>query len=469
LPNKAQIYAELADRQTRNITGSRENWTGFLNTAGRLYKYPFEEQLMIYAQRPNAQACASFDLWNENMNRYIRRGSKGIALLDMTSGKPRLKYVFDYADTADGRRNPRRPFIWELNPEHEKPVTETLATNYDLPDSNKSVGDMIYDLAQELSTNYYNMYDTDIQNSFEGSYLEDYEEYDRETTFIDAMTVSTAYAIMTRCGIDPAAYIGDEAFLPIFDFTSPTSVYALGTAVSTVTEEILRDIEVTIKKYEREKIAERSAVNERTDIQPTRGLSVSEYSVERSNDGITRQIRNDENELSETIPSDIIHDVDVTGENLSALSGNRTNSDRTIESDNDGIINTNIAARQSNRPDSVDGSHEQFEIASGRNNPDGTDLHLDQNENIDTEETPSEEETGGVILFPVIPTEQEQIESIQKSEETDLTLQPVVITQDDIDNAILLWNGDHDSKARVFNFMLENGRARNTAEFLKNE
>ena len=121
-PTKVQLYAELADRQARHVTGSRDDWTGFLTTAGRLYKYPFDEQLMIYAQRPDAVACAPFDTWKDPMHRYIKRGSKGIALLDHTSDKPRLRYVFDYADTEDGWRNSRRPYIWQMKPEHEQTV-----------------------------------------------------------------------------------------------------------------------------------------------------------------------------------------------------------------------------------------------------------------------------------------------------------------------------------------------------------
>ena len=464
MPTKTQIYADLADRQARQITESRETWTNFLDAAGRLYKYPFEEQLLIHAQRPDAQACASFDFWHEPMNRYIKKGSKGIALLDTTSGTPRLKYVFDYADTADGRRNPHRPFIWELKPEHEQTVAETLARNYDIPASN-NIGNMLYDLAQELSTNYYNANDVDIQDCFEDTYLEDYDEYDRETSFIEAMTVSTAYTLMKRCGIDPTEYISDEDFQTIFDFNAPDAVYALGKAVSTVTEDVLRDIEVTVKKYVREQTAERSNANERIDVQPTRGLFVPEYSVEREQTPVARQIRNDENGIPERTQTDSVHEIHTQRTIIPPLFTDRGRGDNAVDTDNDGVIKERPAAQQGNRPDGVDSSHERVESSSGGNNPERVDIQLNENTDPQTE-TPLEDDTSGVLVFPDMPSEQEQIEAIRQSEEA---AQPPVILQDDIDRAILDWNGDNDSRARVFDFMRENGRARQTAEYLKNE
>ena len=154
MPSKLQTYAVLAENQTRQITGSRERWTNFLTTAGRLYKYPFEEQLMIHAQRPDATACAPLEMWNKPMNRYVRRGSKGIALIDNTGDKPRLRYVFDVSDTIDGRHNPRRPYIWEMKPEHESAVANALSNSHDTCNLHESIGDLIFGLAHELSARY---------------------------------------------------------------------------------------------------------------------------------------------------------------------------------------------------------------------------------------------------------------------------------------------------------------------------
>ncbi len=260
MASKYQFYSELADSQARQVTSTMNSWTGFLSTAGRLYKYPFEEQLMIHAQRPDAVACAPLETWNTPMNRYVRRGSKGIALIDNTSDKPRLKYVFDYSDTEDGRHNARRPKFWELTPEYESVVVEALQKQYGTNDfsSTDNFSDYIFGLARELSARYYGDNRDDVEYSVEGSFLEEYDEYNVRTAFLEALTVSTAYTLMTRCGVDPSEYIGDEDFQPVFDFNSPRSVYTLGKAVSILSEEVLREIEVTIKSHERQTAAERT-------------------------------------------------------------------------------------------------------------------------------------------------------------------------------------------------------------------
>ena len=235
MPTKLQFFAELADRQARQVTGSREGWTGFLTTAGRLYKYPFDEQLMIHAQRPDAVACAPLETWNNPMNRYVRRGSKGIALIDQVSDKPRLRYVFDYADTEGGKYNPHRPFIWQMKPEYEQVVADALKEKYQTPVSQNDVGNIIFGLAHELAARYYYDNASDIWGSVKGSFLEGYDEFNISVAFCEAMTVSVAYSIMTRCGIDPAEHFKDEDFQPVFDFNTPDTVFTLGQAVSTVT------------------------------------------------------------------------------------------------------------------------------------------------------------------------------------------------------------------------------------------
>jgi len=284
LASKLELYSELADRQARQITGSRESWTGFLDTAGRLYKYPYDEQLMIYAQRPDATACAPLEMWNKPMNRFVKRGSKGIAIIDTNGERPRLRYVFDVADTIGGRQQARKPYVWELKPEHERAVIEAIDRAYNIDsfmgwDSfngraliGHGIGDVIFGLAHELSARYYEDHQDDIGNSVEDSFLENYGEQDVKSAFRDALTVSAAYCIMSRCGINASEYLDDEDFLPIFDFNTTESVNALGRAVSNVSEEVLRNIEITIKNYERVHTAERSETHERTDIQQERQL-----------------------------------------------------------------------------------------------------------------------------------------------------------------------------------------------------
>lgn len=160
MPTKAQSFAQLAEYTAEHLTSSLANWTGFLTTAGRLYKYPYHEQLMIYAQRPDATACADYELWNNKMNRYVRRGSTGIALLDPTDDKPRLKYVFDVSDTG-GRENSRRPFLWEMQDHHNEPILEMLADKFDVKES--SLFEAFDILARNLSKEYYEDHREDIR------------------------------------------------------------------------------------------------------------------------------------------------------------------------------------------------------------------------------------------------------------------------------------------------------------------
>lgn len=251
-----QQYHQLADRMATQITSSYQSWTDFLTTAARLYKYPYHEQLMIYAQRPDATACAEYDLWNKRMGRYIRQGAKGIALIDHSGDAPRLRYVFDVADTRGTARS-RSPYLWEFRPEHERVVSHALEQQYSI----RYAGDFADQLEQICSvkvTEYFLAHEQDILGIVDGSYLEQYHNYDKGVAFLNAAAVSTTYMLLSRCGLAENAHFGPEDFMPVFDFNTPQTVDALGSAISGISEEILRNIEVTIKKYEREKATSKS-------------------------------------------------------------------------------------------------------------------------------------------------------------------------------------------------------------------
>ena len=266
MPTKLQLLSELAEETARSVTSSLKNWTGFLTTVGRLYKYPYHEQLMIYAQRPDATACAEYELWNNTMNRYVRRGSKGIGLLDPTGDTLKLKYVFDISDTG-GRENSRRPFLWEMQEHHKEPVLKMLKDRYGAEDSTLSDG--FYNIARNMSKEYYDNHKDDIRYLIENSFLEEYDEDNLRLAFEDAATVSTAYTLMKRCGVDTEGYFSHNDFSSIFDFNTADAVALLGTAVSEQSEQIFRQISITIIKTERE----RGKENERNHLQQERGLS----------------------------------------------------------------------------------------------------------------------------------------------------------------------------------------------------
>ena len=245
MPSKTEEYLVLAQRTANGLTRYWESWTDYLTTASRLYKYPFADQLMIYAQRPDATACADYDVWNSRMNRYVRRGAKGIALLDESSGFPRLHYVFDVSDTGV-RRNSRDPEVWQLGPDLVQPVSEMLAATYGI--SGERVSQQLADVAGKLVADYWDNNSGDILAIVDGSLLMDYDEAGVEMQFKSAAAISVTYTLLERCGYEPTGWFDKDDFQAIYNFSTPDSVYALGAAVSDMSREVLRNIERTVKK-----------------------------------------------------------------------------------------------------------------------------------------------------------------------------------------------------------------------------
>ena len=225
MSSKTEEYLALAQRTANGLTRYWESWTDYLTTASRLYKYPFADQLMIYAQRPDATACADYDIWNNRMNRYVRRGSKGIALLDESSGFPRLHYVFDVSDTGV-RRNSRDPEMWQLGPDLVQPVSEMLSKTYGI--SGERVSQQLADVAGKLVADYWDNNSEDISAIVDGSLLMDYDEAGVEMQFKSAAAISVTYTLLERCGFEPDGYFDKDSFQAIYDFSTPDTVYTLG-------------------------------------------------------------------------------------------------------------------------------------------------------------------------------------------------------------------------------------------------
>ena len=271
MPNKTEEYLALAQRTANGLTRYWESWTDYLTTASRLYKYSFPDQLMIYAQRPDATACADYDIWNNRMNRYVRRGSKGIALLDQSSSVPRLHYVFDVSDTGV-RRNSRDPEVWQLNDDLFQPVSEMLAQEYGI--HHERLSQQIADIAGKLAESYWDNNSTDILAIVDGSFLMDYDDAGQELQFKSAAAISIMYTILERCGFEPEGYFDRDDFQAIYDFSTPDAVYALGTAVSDCSRDVLRNIERTVKTTIRRRNNERSQheYEQQSELHADRGL-----------------------------------------------------------------------------------------------------------------------------------------------------------------------------------------------------
>ena len=370
MPTKAELYAQMAEKVAVQLTGSWQEWAGFLTTAARLYKYPYHEQLMIYAQRPDATACAEYDLWNSRMGRYVRRGSKGIALVDDSGDRPRLRYVFDISDTGT-REHSRTPWLWQLEEPHLAPVQAMLEERYEV--TGDDLGEQLARVARKLAEEYWTDHRRDIFHIVDGSFLEEYDEYNIEVQFKSAATVSTTYALMSRCGLEPEQYFGHEDFMPIFDFNTPASIGALGTAVSQVNQQVLRQIGVTIQNYEREQLAERSVTHgEQPDLHEERRLPDSRPEPERAAVEAPRQVRQDAQNVPEGAPAHPVQPPTDEREAVPAPSGDRRDREQPSGADDTpaGGGGGRDGAAESPRPDAVGGPDEHLQ-GPGRGDSDG--------------------------------------------------------------------------------------------------
>ena len=432
MPSKVQLYAQMADRTAEQITGSYQKWTAFLTTAARLYKYPYNEQLMIFAQRPEATACAEYDLWNKQMRRYVRRGSKGIALVDTSSDQPKLRYVFDVSDTSGGE-NSRRPYLWEYRQEHREVVSAALEQRFDVS-GESGLADQLERVAAQLVDEYWHDNRRDIVGIVDGSFLEDYDEFNIGAAFRNAAVVSTTYTLLSRCGMQPGDYFEHEDFLNVFDFNTPQTVAALGTAISQSSELVLRQIEVTIKNYEREKIAERSESHERTDLHPQRGLSDSRSEPDRAATSPAGQVRQDAEGLPEGASSGAVEQPAAVREAVPPSAGDRRGSGQPAGTDDAGAdeVGGRDRSAESQRPDEVGRADEHAESAGRGNDPHGVGVQL----------TMFDAPAGAQMSF--FPSEAEQIQSIAEAESVTPSAFSMFISQNDIDH-ILRAGGNADA------------------------
>ena len=455
MPSKTQFYAQLAAETAGRLTESLQAWTAFLETSARLYKYPYYEQLLIFAQKPGATACAGYEVWNDTMHRYVRRGSKGIALIDSSGDTPRMKYVFDVSDTGGGA-NARRPFLWEYRPEHQNSVTAALEQRFGQAGS-VSLALQLEAIAGDLIESWWEEHRQDILGIVDGSFLEEYDEDNLRAVFKQAGTVSAAYMLMHRCGLDPSGTFTHEDFLPVFDFNTPATVGFLGTAISEASEQVLRQIEVTIKRYEREHRAERTESHERTELQSERGLSDSGPEPERDGGDAAGQVREDAESLSEGAPPGAVLEFAPDGEAVSPSEGDRQDGaepsgDDDAEADDSGGDQRDDESRE---PDAVGGSDEQLQGPGGGDDSPGTGLQLIE----DAYEGP-----GQMSLFP---SEAEQIEQVAEAESVPETLPAFSIPQEDIDLLLIFGSNDNAGRMRIATEFMKQKAVEDLAAFLK--
>ena len=415
MSSKTEEYLVLAQRTANGLTRYWESWTDYLATASRLYKYSFPDQLMIYAQRPDATACADFDIWNNRMNRYVRRGAKGIALLDESSGFPRLHYVFDVSDTGV-RRNSRDPEVWQLGPDLVQPVSEMLNKTYGI--SGERVSQQLADVAGKLVADYWDNNGGDIRAIVDGSLLMDYDEAGVEMQFKSAAAISVTYTLLERCGFEPAGWFDKDDFQAIYNFSTPDAVFALGAAVSDMSRDVLRQIERTVKTTIRRRNNERSQYEyeqQERDLLDRRGLPAPEPDPEPAPEaaGQVRQAAPDVPD--EPSPGVVQHDAPER-EPVPAPDGGGANSREPDAANHGAVAEAGPGPGQGAESDGMGAAHEQPESAGRGTGADGADLQLS-------------------FLDANIPTEAQQIEKIDQAE-SEKTPSAFVLSQAEIGNEL---------------------------------
>ena len=443
MSEKTLYYAQLAEDTARRLTGNWERWAGFLATAGRLYKYPYPDQLMIYAQRPDATACASYDVWNDRMNRYVRRGSKGIALLDDTGDRLRLRYVFDLADTGT-RQNSRDPWLWTLEDRHRIPVAAMLERRYgtdaaDLPQQ-------LADAAGQLADAYWADHGQEIGGILANSMLEEYDELNRGLAFKRAVTASTTFALLSRCGYAPENHFGAETFRNIYEFNTPATAAALGTAVSESSREILLQIAAVVRQVERDIAEERRLWDEQHEyrVQAQRGLSGPEHRTEPAADALG-QVRADAPDISQGESASPLQSPAPERDAVPAPGGDRPDSEGPLGPADGGAAETEPSPGQNGAADGLGAAHERSENAGRGSDPERVDFQLS-----------------------FFATEAEQIAQIDQRAETE-QVSAFSFSEADWRAALASGSGFENGKARIIAYYAENHSAKERTAFLKQE
>ena len=440
---KYTSYAELAEKTLRRITENTDNWTAFLSSSANLHKYPFADQLMIYAQRPDATACADFDTWNKRMGRYVKCGSSGIALIDDSKNTPKLRYVFDISDTG-ARANTPEFHLWQCDKEQ---LDAALREAYGVETGETFT--QIESVSETLAAEYWTEHKRDIADIIADSFLEEYDIDTVSVRFRQAAAASMTYAVLHRCGMNPDMYMDSEDFRAIVEFNTPDTVTALGTAVSEMSETVLRTIEKTVKNAERTDEHEN-----RADLHERRGIHFPELEAERN--GENREVRQNEEGIPENTSSDTVQQTPSFGETVQTSLGDREDGAGENRADNERAGSTEQREREDEggKSDALGADDEQPESPSGRSDPDRADIQLS---------TSGEQ----ISLFDGIafPTESEQIEYIDKAETA--AFSAFSLSPDDIDTVLRYGGNADDSRMHITAEFMKDKPTEAHAEYLK--
>ena len=499
--SKLQDIRELAQEHATLVSSSPRDWMGYMDTAARLYRYPFTDQLLIHAQHPQATACASLELWNEKMFRWVNRGARGIALLDENGHNTRLRYVFDISDThmvAGGRS----PYLWQMQEHQQEEILTHLAEAYGLEEKDTgTLSDALMAVAREMVAGSLEEYLDGLEYAAEGTYLEDLDEVTIRSDFRQLATDSVYYMLCRRCGLEPMELLEEEDFMHITDYNRLSVLTFLGNAASQISESVLIDIGRTVHKISLEEARKEVEIsNERnynnfntlmrenknqdvennkeenieneggtdygTDISSQGGLPVSEPDRrgERSDD---REIRDASEDIPEGTQEQPVSEP-VPDRKAEQPSGR----DREGSTGEDGQPDGETAEEpsgtgQGSRPDGLDSTYERTDGNSGREHLDGIGIQLVE----DTREdglSKAEEEIASALSLPEYPTANEQKRQIGERVAA-LYAGEIPIPESVVDDILRTGGNRTGSQLRIiYNFMSEQSPGEYT-EFVKRE
>lgn len=484
---KYDLITDLYTETVKEVTASPENWLSFLRSACRNFRLTFDDQILIYAQRPEASAVLPMKVWNEKFGRWVKRDSKGIAVFDKDSPKLRLKYYYDVLDTQEGRyRRLLRPVpLWEVPEEYQPDVRETLANAFGVDETVTGFAETILEAAKIAAEDNLADYLPDLLSERKNSYLEEVDEYNVEVEVRQLLSTSVAYMVMVRCGVDTDLYLDTEDFRNITDFNTPEMVNLFGVAASDVAEMALSEISDTVNKLRkaerknsrtfagketgrynesenREQITERSVTHESDHIQQTGRLSSSGSDRAGRTGSTPWEVRFPPSYLSEKLPvRDVSEPADkrrtepTSERSAERGTGEDGSSDRTDESSLGRDRGT-----ESERPDGVGTADEQHPAGSGRDRDERADLQLTG------QEPQSEEERQEPTAEPQ-PTVAEQQTFLEElaGEESPAFSMP----QEIIDHALQPGPPFEHGKYRIYSYFLQGHSNKERAEFLKQE
>lgn len=441
---KERFYSGVARETIHRLTSNTDNWTAFLRTMGRNYEFSYPEQVMIHAQRPNATLCKEYEEWNsEEYRRYIRRGSKGIALFVTDSNKPYLRYVFDISDTGTRRNSPTLN-IWAVTEAYRPMLQNAIASIFEV-EAKGSVEMQLGRVAEKLTDEYWEEYGEQFFDIIENSFLEEYDIDNLRMAFKRAVATSVEYALYVRCATNPDEYFEQEDFKNVFDFNTRQTINALGTAVNSITFQICKEIEQVIEEYEQNKEMERSTYYERNDLYEDRRLSDSKYAAESDRREEPRQIWENEESIPEELQADGLQRHDSGRDLVPTSLGDSGNSSNQKRTDDGGFAETKSSTRQKDHADGMGTSHEHVGSTGGRSNSDRAYQQLS---------------------FELFPSENEQISFIDSQAESQ-ELSAFSFDQSVIDRILLLGSNTDASRKRIATEFMKQKSIEEMADFLK--